>query len=262
MPPGTPVDLAIFTTKAHHLKDAMGRLRGSTPQAILGVQNGMAKDDLLWSVFGRNHVVGASTTTGADRQPDGTVLVTQRGNTYVGLLNRESPLAPQQERLLQELANSLTQQGYPTEVRTNIRAVEWSKVCNAGSTFGITVLTRVPVSDIWTRRPLVHAFLQLVREIATIAQETEGILVEDVPGLPILSYVSLSAEEVWERFGRKTPRPSHSPGHYPSMLQDLLAGRSLEVDEVFGDLVRRAAQRDIPVPHLDFVYHLITGLNA
>ncbi len=45
------------------------------------------------------------------------------------------------------------------------------------------------------------------------------------------------------------------------MTQDLLAGRSLEVEQVFGDLVRRADSAQRPAPHLHLVTHLLRGLS-
>ena len=46
------------------------------------------------------------------------------------------------------------------------------------------------------------------------------------------------------------------------MTQDLLAGRPLEVDAVFGDLVQRADLKGVPVPSLRLVRDLIRGLDA
>jgi hypothetical protein len=45
------------------------------------------------------------------------------------------------------------------------------------------------------------------------------------------------------------------------MTQDLLAGRPLEVDEVFGDIVDRAQAAGIPVPRITLVRDLLRGLR-
>lgn len=45
------------------------------------------------------------------------------------------------------------------------------------------------------------------------------------------------------------------------MTQDLLAGRALEVDEVFGDLVERAERTGVPVSRLRLVRDLIRAVD-
>jgi ketopantoate reductase len=45
------------------------------------------------------------------------------------------------------------------------------------------------------------------------------------------------------------------------MTQDLLAGRSLEAEEIFGDLVTRAERADVAAPRLRLVRDLCRGLD-
>ena len=45
------------------------------------------------------------------------------------------------------------------------------------------------------------------------------------------------------------------------MTQDLLAGRALEVDDVFGDLVERADRAGVAVPRLRLVRDLLRCLD-
>jgi ketopantoate reductase len=45
------------------------------------------------------------------------------------------------------------------------------------------------------------------------------------------------------------------------MVQDLLAGRPMESDQIFGDVVRRAEYVGITVPRIALVRDLIAGLN-
>ena len=46
------------------------------------------------------------------------------------------------------------------------------------------------------------------------------------------------------------------------MAQDVIAGRPTEVDEVFGDLLRRARDLGMAVSRLEFAYRIIAGLQA
>jgi ketopantoate reductase len=46
-----------------------------------------------------------------------------------------------------------------------------------------------------------------------------------------------------------------------SSLQDLLAGRGLEIEETLGYAVRKANELHLPVPLLDAFYHLVRAVD-
>ena len=81
---------------------------------------------------------------------------------------------------------------------------------------------------------------------------------------PIRTYVDQPVEETVAQFAANAKNISidgETELTYPSMTQDLLAGRRIEVDEVFGDIVARAHRAGVPVPRLEIVSTLISGLN-
>ena len=51
------------------------------------------------------------------------------------------------------------------------------------------------------------------------------------------------------------------PTHRMSSLQDLEAGRPLEIEETLGYAVRRARELQQPVPLLDSLYHLAAAID-
>jgi ketopantoate reductase len=78
------------------------------------------------------------------------------------------------------------------------------------------------------------------------------------------SYTTLPEEETRAAILAHQPDPPSRPQEpegTPSMTQDLLAGRPMEADQVFTDLVARAAAAGIAVPHIQLVRDLICGLN-
>jgi len=50
--------------------------------------------------------------------------------------------------------------------------------------------------------------------------------------------------------------------HFPSMLEDVEAGRPTEVELINGALVRQARQHGVEVPMHDAVYALVRGREA
>jgi 2-dehydropantoate 2-reductase len=250
-------------TKGHQLAAVAEAVRGGWPDAgdelgwVGGVQNGMAKDDLLAERFGAERVVGAVTIMGSERRPDGTIALVGLGATYLGEMDgRCSARVGAAVALLQAA-------GIPTEEPADIRSVLWSKACNAAGVFGVSVLCRVGGGRLFADADLLRAYLPLVRETAAIAAAS-GVPVGDYTNFPIRSYLSRADEEtVAMLVKRNAPPPGTAPmpGFLPSMTQDLLAGRAIEVDEVFGDLVERAERAGVAVPRLRLVRDLLRGID-
>ncbi len=153
------------------------------------------------------------------------------------------------------VTNHLAATGIPAE------APLWSKACNAAGVFGVSVVVRASIPRLFGTPDLVRAYLGLVRETAALAAAC-GVPVEDYTNFPMRTYVTRPDEEtVAERV--KTPflASTAGPEPFPSMTQDLLAGRALEVDQVFDDLVQRADRAGVAVPRLRFVRDLIRGID-
>jgi ketopantoate reductase len=110
---------------------------------------------------------------------------------------------------------------------------------------------------------LVRAFLSLVRETADLAR-AYGVRVEDYPGFPIRTYVDRDDDTTIAILGEHVGslRASGAAENFPSMVQDALAGRPLEVEGVFGDLVDRAARLGHPIPLVAYVCDVLRGINA
>lgn len=248
----------VFLTKGHQLAGAITAVRAVWPASdddaawVAGFQNGVATADLLTTAFGAGRVVGGATILSGERRPAGEVLVTGLGATYLGeLAGGASP------RVAGAVA-ALVGAGISAEAPDDIRSVLWSKACNAAGVFGVSVLTRTIAPLIFAEPNFLRAYLTLVRETAAVGA-AEGSAVGDYPHFPpIRTFVTRPEDETLAAapFGT-LPRT----GSLPSMTQDLLGGRPIEVEAVFGDLVERAARGGVAVPHLTLVRDLLRGLD-
>lgn len=247
----------IFLTKGHQLTDAIAGVRAAWPAPdderawVAGLQNGVAKDDMLVDAFGAERIVGGATIFGAERVADG-VTVTSLGATYLGeMAGGGSP------RVEAAIA-ALTAAGVPSQAPASIRSVIWSKACNAAGVFGVSVLARATAPQLFADPHMMRAYLALIRETAATGA-AYGIEVGDYPNFPpIRTYVVTPDEETLAKIA---PGPLPRGGGVPSMTQDLLAGRPMEVEQVFGDLVERARRAGVAVPHLTFVRDVLRGLD-
>jgi 2-dehydropantoate 2-reductase len=253
---------AIFATKGQDLPGAIAAVRAAWPGRddrqswVAGVQNGVVKDDLLAAAFGVERVVGGATILAGQRHPDGTVTVATRGMTYLGEFDGRSP-----SRAAAAVA-TLQAAGIPAIEPGDIRSVLWSKACNAAGVFGVSALTRTPAAAIFQVRELLLAYLGLIRETAAIGA-AEGGLVGDYPGFPpIKTYVERADEETIAELVPPLGTPLNRGGSWPSMTQDLLAGRPFEAEAIFGDFVARGERAGLAVPRLRLVRDLLCGLYA
>ncbi len=251
----------IFMTKGHDLPSAIAMVREAWPLEddrsswVAGVQNGVVKDDLLAAAFGVDRVVGGVTILGAQREADGGVRVAARGMTYLGELGGgTSPRVDAAVALLRQAE-------IPSEAATDIRSVIWSKECNAVGVFGVTVLARTSSPGMGRSPHLVRAYLSLIRETGAVAKAL-GVTIGDFAGFSIRTYLDLPEDDVLALFASRASPPQ--PGvveSYSSMAQDLLAGRPMEVDQIFADVVDRAQKVGVPVPRMTLVRDLIRGID-
>jgi 2-dehydropantoate 2-reductase len=254
-------DALVFTTKGQDLPSSIEEVastwleRGRDGAFVAGMQNGVLKDDLLAEAFGRSNVVGAASVLGARRSAPGAVSVTGVGSTYVGEFGTSTSTRTE------AVAGAFRGAGLPCHVMEDIRDLLWTKFCNAIGVFGVTAVTGLPTIEIFARRPLSLAFRSLIEEAAAVAA-AEGARVCDFPDLPIRTYLEQAPEEMVAQMARRAGPPGSGPRGFSSMAQDLEAGRPTEIDETFGDLVRRAASHGVEVPSSLLVYRFVQGLEV
>lgn len=258
-----PADLpagagVIFLTKGHRLAAAMATVRAVWPAPgdddawVAGLQNGLAKDDMLADAFGAARLVGGATILGGGRESDGSVTVTSLGMTYLGEMAGGS--SPRVDAAI----NVLKSAGIPAEAPASIQSVLWSKGCNAAGVFGVSVLARSTASHLFADASLMRAYLALVRETAATGM-AYGVEVGNYPNFPPIRTFVVTPDA--QTLATIKPGPLPRGGSMPSMTQDLLAGRPMEVEQVFGDLVERAERAGVPVPHLTFVRDVLRGID-
>lgn len=244
-------DVLIVATKTPGTADALARLRHVDVDLTLSLQNGPLKNELLSSVFGPERVLGSLADTSGEMLPDGRVLFTRNVNILMGELPRgESPRAL-------ELAASIDVAGVRAKAVPDILSLEWSKFATWVGMFAISVITR---SVTWRYMIDPDAALVLVRVTREMGQLANalGIELTDKANLPAASLCKGTEENAVEivlEAGRTFQ--THAPEHRMSSLQDVLAGRPLEIHETLGYALRKAAEHGIPMPLLDGFYRVI-----
>ena len=256
------VDGLIFTTKAHQLPQAIATLRrawrssGDRIGWVAGAQNGLAKDTLLIEAFGPERTVGMVTILSGQSDPDGRINVRSLGMTYLG------EFAGGGSARVAVAAAALNQAGIPATDADDIQSVLWAKACHAAGIFGTTAIARVSLLGLMSSPDLASAYLALLRESATIAA-AYGIALRDYAGFPVRTYLDQTDSATLATFAANAAnlRSAGGPEAYSSMAHDVVSGRAIEVDQVFGDLVERAEHAGVAVPRLTLIRDMLRGID-
>jgi 2-dehydropantoate 2-reductase len=142
---------------------------------------------------------------------------------------------------VEKIAQSLNNAGFKSFVLDNIRAEIWLKAWGNLSFNPISALTQATLVDICQFPPTRELATRMMEEAQAIANKL-GVTFR----LTIDKRIA-GAESV----GR----------HKTSMLQDVEAGRPLEVEALVGTVVELGKVTNTPTPHIDAVYALVKLLD-
>ena len=243
-------DVVFLTLKAHSVPSVAPRIGSALADGacVVGAQNGIP-----WWYFEDRHlesvdpggiiarsipyrsVVGCIAYPAA-RVVEPGVIEHLEGNRF----SLGEPDGSRSERVL-SISSMVVNAGLKAPIQTRIRNEIWLKVLGNATLNPISALTRATLVDIVTSpttRELVKALMEEVDAVA-------GAMGAEV---------ALSVE-------KRMAGAAATGAHKTSMLQDLEAGRPLEVDALLGAVVELADGAGVPVPSLRVVYRLTKLLD-
>lgn len=245
----------IVATKTPGTEAALATLRHVDVDATLSIQNGPLKNELLANAFGEPHVLGALADTSGELLAGGEVVFTRNVNLFVGELSGEvSPRA-------QRIAGAIDASGIRAEAVGNIRSLEWSKFAAWVGLMALSVTTRAVTWSYLTDPGTALVLARLVREMGQLTQAS-GIELTDKAVLPVATICDCTEEAAIDavvKVGREFAL--RAPQHRMSSLQDLEAGRPLEVHETLGYALEKAAQMNLALPLVDNFYQVISAID-
>ncbi|AOS43605.1 2-dehydropantoate 2-reductase [Lacunisphaera limnophila] len=229
-----PCDLVIIATKA----TANEALRQVLPPllkpdtVVLTLQNGLGVEEPVAEVAGPDRVIGAICYIGCVRTAPGVVACSFPGLMTIGKFGK-----PAGERT-HAVAALWRRAGVKCTAQDNLELQRWHKL-----------VWNVPFNG-----------------LAIVAGVTTDVLLAD-EGLRLLARRIM--EEVVEaaaKFGHEIPRSfvdlqfertAKMAAYRPSSLIDFEEGRDLEIEEIWGEPVRRAKSVGAAVPRMEMLYWLI-----
>ena len=223
-----PVDLLLFCVKMYHLEAAAadaGPLVGPDT-VILPVQNGIAAPGRLGEIFGADRVLGGvSYHQGTVEEPGLISYGRVRGKLYLG--EPGGGTSPRADSIGSVLAGA----GIDAEVHTNIRVAMWRKFVLICATGGVLAYYREPVGPVLGDPDGRALLLGVMEEVERVAR-AGGIDLPEDTAASTLAFIE----------------DNSAPDTRSSQLEDLLAGRRLELEWLNGEVVRLGRELGVPTP--------------
>jgi 2-dehydropantoate 2-reductase len=245
----------IVATKTPGTAAALEPLRAAHFDVTLSIQNGPLKNELLTAAFGAERVLGALADTSGELLPGGEVLFTRNVNLYVGELGGGDSARAQR------LARTLDSAGVRATATPEIRTLEWSKFCGWVGLMAVSVATRALTWRFLSDPDSALLVARLTREMGTLARAL-GVSLSDRAVFPAASLCAAAESEAVAmilKLGEEYRRTA--PTHRLSAVQDVEAGRPLEVHETLGYASAKARELGLDLPLLTAFTWLLAAID-
>lgn len=253
-----PADLVVLAVKAHSLTDLAPQLRPlfHDDTVVLGVQNGIPwwyfqlhggeldgsrldrvdPGGVIAASIEARRIIGAIVYFGAEIQSPGVIRHIEGHRISIG-----EPDGSRSARIA-VIAQALTAAGLQCAVSTNVRTEIWVKLLGNATFNPISALTGATLVAI-ARHP---GASQLVRDSMGELKAVASRLGIEIP-ITIEQRIEMAAQ-----LGE----------HKTSMLQDLEAGRRMEVEAVIGAVIEVGERVGIAMPTTRAIYGCVSLLNG
>jgi 2-dehydropantoate 2-reductase len=250
-----PTQVFVLAMKTPGTAAALEPLRGAQIDAAFSIQNGVMKNDLLAAAFGADRILGSLANTSGELLPSGEVLFTRNVNLQIGELDGSDTVRAQ------KIAATIDAAGVRSTAAPDILSLEWSKFVAWAGMMALATTTRARTWQYLEDPGSASVLVRLIREMGQLAKAA-GVTLTDRSVLPVATMLNVSESEGIELV-RNTGRQyqTNSPEHRMSALQDLVAGRALEVEETLGYAARKAKELQLSMPLMDAFYNLVATIG-
>jgi len=226
------VDLVMLCVKYYDLEEASRQMAPMIGEntLVIPVVNGIDVAEKVGQQIGVGHVLGGVSWVSTTLESPG--VVNHGGNTRLIF----GELSGGESERANSLAEILREAGIQAEISPDIKMAIWDKFCFNAPANGAMALVRLPV----------------------------GLLRKSPEAWAMVRRALVEADEVAKACGVRLPADhidtplKFSSGAAPwvksSMLQDLEAGRRLELEALTGAIVRLGREKGVPTPVNETIY--------
>ncbi len=222
-----PVDIVLFCVKLYDTGTAAEAIRPMMgPQTrVLSLQNGIDGPERLAARFGGDRVLAGAAYVAATIVGPGVIRYTSEMSSI-----EFGPMQGEPDSFSQSFAAQCRDAGFGADASSGIAAILWKKMMLLSANAGLSGASRAPPRAIYDDPVSRAVALAAMAEVRAVAA-ARGVEIE--PG----------AEESLAALCDRYPMDLH-----PSMYNDLIGGRRLELDGLAGAIVRLGAGLGVPTP--------------
>ena len=232
------LDFGIVATKGMYTASAMEATAAAFADgAVCSVQNGVGNEEAIAEHSPR--VIRGTTFPAGRVIGPGVVQFDTAGDTWIGPFEPK----PASTEEIETLAETLTRGGMETIALPDARGAQWTKLIFNAASNALCSLTGLP-----------HGRAALQADVRWVMDRVieEGKAVADAMGIEMAKDPAVLLEESIEV----------ALDHKPSMLQDVLARRRTEIDQLNGGICRFGDDTGVPTPMNRAAWNLVKGLEA
>ncbi len=230
-----PCDLVIVALKAT-ANDQLAKLLPPLLHentVVLTLQNGLGVEEPVAEVAGPERVAGAICFIGCTRTAPGVVECVFPGLVMIGKFGKSAG-----ERT-HAIAALFSKAGVKCQAHDNLEEMRWKKLVWNAPFNGLAIAAGCITTDVILAD---EGLKILARRLMEEVVEAAGKFGHVIPR----SFIDLQFE-----------RTAKMGAYRPSSLEDFEEGRGIELEEIWGEPVRRAKSVGVPVPRLEMLYWLI-----
>lgn len=219
-------DLLIVFTKGMHTEAAMAAARHLIgPQTLaLTVQNGIGNVETIEAFIPRERIAMGMTNWPSTLVAPGHIRVPGNGQIRIWAANGVPSPG------LQDLCNMLEDAGLNCELDPAVEVAIWEKLAFNAALNSLAAATDLTVGEMADRQEARQIVFAILSEALAVAK-ARGLDVD----------VERTRQSVEHAFAHHRP-------HKPSMLQDRLAGRPMEIGTITGAVAREGIRQGVSTP--------------
>ncbi|MEJ8765533.1 2-dehydropantoate 2-reductase [Oceanobacillus sp. HCA-5259] len=232
-------ELILFCIKSNDTEQMAKELLPilSEEANVLTLQNGVDNEMVLTQIFGKERTFSCATYIQAAVEQPGVIKQDGRVKLVIGELNYSST------EKCSELVSIFQNAGIDAKHSRNILARKWKKLLWNITFNPLSAISTARVGDILDNEEL---------------RKTAEFICQEAIEVAIRTGIKLDREETVTAIFAGGER---ARAHNPSMLQDRLNGKPMEVEAICGYVVRKARELEVKVPTLQMSYSILNHLN-
>jgi 2-dehydropantoate 2-reductase len=234
-----PCDLVIIAVKTTSNADLVDLVPPLLHERtiVLTLQNGLGNEEFLAKHFGIERVLGGLCFIAVERHSKTEVERYDYGLVIVGEL--EGAAQPRTKEVAAEFIRARVQ----CKVTDDVALERWRKLIWNIPFNGLSILSGgTDTAAIVTDKNLRQLTLDLMEEVIAAANKCGHALPSDA----------------WHEHVKRSEKMS---GYKPSTLQDWESGKTLEIEAIWGEPVRRARTAGGQMPRTEMIYELLKQLE-